>query len=75
MGQTTLYRDALGKGLECVLMQKRKTIAYAFRQLNEYGRNYLTHDLELAATMFALETWQHYEHGEKSTFKAKLLEM
>ncbi|KAA3469603.1 Gag protease polyprotein [Gossypium australe] len=28
-------------------------------------RNYRTHDLELAAVVFALKIWQHYLYGEK----------
>ena len=46
-------------------MQKGKVIAYASRQLKEYERNYPTHDLELAAVVFALKTWRYYLHGEK----------
>ena len=46
-------------------MQKGKVIAYTSRQLKEYERNYPTHDLELAAVVFALKTWWHYLYGEK----------
>ncbi|GJZ61748.1 reverse transcriptase [Tanacetum coccineum] len=35
-------------------------IAYASRQLKPYEVNYLTHDLELAAVVFALKIWRHY---------------
>ena len=28
-------------------------------------RNYLTHDLELAAVVFALKTWRHYLYGRR----------
>ena len=34
----------------------------------EHERNYPTHDLELAVSVFTLETWQHYEHGEKCKY-------
>ncbi|XP_073049465.1 uncharacterized protein [Primulina eburnea] len=44
-----VYTDALKQGLGDVLMQREKVIAYATRQLKEYKKNYLTHDLELAA--------------------------
>ncbi|KAG8501142.1 hypothetical protein CXB51_003224 [Gossypium anomalum] len=30
-----------------------------------YRRNYPTHDLELAAVVFALKIWRHYLYGEK----------
>ncbi|WP_457833166.1 ribonuclease H family protein, partial [Staphylococcus aureus] len=60
-----IYSDASGKGLGCVLMQHGKVIAYASRQLKEYERNYPTHDLELAAVVFALKIWRHYLYGEK----------
>ena len=53
------------KGLGCVLMQHGKVIAYASRQLKSYEQNYLTHNLELAAVVFALKIWRHYLYGEK----------
>ena len=40
-------------------------IAYALRQLKEYEKNYLTHDLELATVVFTLKIWRHYLYGEK----------
>jgi hypothetical protein len=59
-----IYSDASHKGLGCVLMQQGKVIAYASRQLKTYERNYPTHDLELAAVVFALKIWRHYLYGE-----------
>ncbi|GJR97278.1 retrotransposon protein, putative, ty3-gypsy subclass [Tanacetum coccineum] len=47
-----------------VLMQHGKVIAYASRQLKPYEVNYPTHDLELAAVVFALKIWRHYMYGE-----------
>ncbi|WVZ93426.1 LOW QUALITY PROTEIN: hypothetical protein U9M48_039404 [Paspalum notatum var. saurae] len=44
-----VYCDASGNGLDCVLMQERRVIAYASRQLRKHEVNYPTHDLELAA--------------------------
>ncbi|GJX75614.1 retrotransposon protein, putative, ty3-gypsy subclass [Tanacetum coccineum] len=45
-------------------MQHGKVIAYASRQLKPYEANYPTHDLELAAVVFALKIWRHYLYGE-----------
>ncbi|XP_075499251.1 uncharacterized protein LOC142537636 [Primulina tabacum] len=42
-----------------------KVIAYACRQLKDYEKNYPTHDLELAALVFALKILRHYLYGEK----------
>ena len=39
-------------------------IAYGPRQLKKHERNYPTHDLELAAVVFALKSWRHYLYGE-----------
>jgi hypothetical protein len=55
-----VYSDASHSGLGCVLMQQGKVIAYASRQLKNHERNYPTHDLELAAIVFALKIWRHY---------------
>jgi hypothetical protein len=60
-----IYSDASRKGLGCVLMQNGKVIAYASRQLKNHELNYPTHDLELAAIVFALKIWRHYLYGEK----------
>jgi len=38
-------------------------VAYASRQLKIHERNYPTHDLELAAIVFALKIWRHYLYG------------
>ena len=46
-------------------MQERNVIAYASRQLKVHERNYPTHDLELAAVVFALKQWRHYLYGVK----------
>jgi len=44
-------------------MQEGKVIAYASRQLKKNEENYPTHDLELAAIVFALKIWRHYLYG------------
>ncbi|KAL4032860.1 hypothetical protein IC575_005943 [Cucumis melo] len=46
-------------------MQQSKVVAYASRQLKSHKQNYPTHDLELAAVVFALKIWRHYLYGEK----------
>ncbi|KAJ4718964.1 Retrotransposon protein, putative, Ty3-gypsy subclass [Melia azedarach] len=58
-----VYSDASRQGLGCVLMQHGKVIAYASRQLKKHELNYPTHDLELAAIVFALKIWRHYLYG------------
>ncbi|KAJ4701711.1 Retrotransposon protein, putative, Ty3-gypsy subclass [Melia azedarach] len=58
-----VYSDASRQGLGCVLMQHGKVIAYASRQLKKHELNYPTHDLELAAVVFALKIWRHYLYG------------
>ncbi|GJS32074.1 putative reverse transcriptase domain-containing protein [Tanacetum coccineum] len=63
-GGFQIYSDASKKGLGCVLMQHGKVITYASRQLKPYEVNYPTHDLELAAVVFALKIWRHYLYGE-----------
>ena len=46
-------------------MQDGKVVAYASRQLKPHEQNYPTHDLKLAAVVFALKIWRHYLYGEK----------
>ena len=58
-----VYSDASKKGLGCVLMQDKRVVAYASRQLRPHEGNYPTHDLELAAVVFALKIWRHYLYG------------
>ena len=60
-----MYSDASRIGLGCVLMQDRKLVAYSSRQLKSHEQNYLTHDLELVAVVFALKIWRHYLYGKK----------
>lgn len=50
-----VYCDASKMGLGCVLMQEGSVIAYASRQLKQYKQRYPTHDLDLAAVVFALK--------------------
>ena len=63
-GGFVVYSDASHQGLGCVLMQHGRVVGYASRQLKPYERNYPTHDLELAAVVFALKIWRHFLFGE-----------
>ena len=58
-----VYCDVSHLGLGCILMQEKKAVAYVSRQLKVHERNYPTHDLELAAIVFALKIWRHYLYG------------
>ena len=60
-----IFSDTSLNGLGCVLMQEGKVVAYTSRQLKLHEKNYPTHDLELAAFVFALKIWRHYLYGEK----------
>ena len=44
-------------------MQEKNVIAYASRQLKVHERNYPTHDLELAAVVFALSNGDIFYMG------------
>lgn len=50
-----IYSDASQNGLGYVFIQHRKVISYASRQPKPHEKNYPTHDLELAAVVFALK--------------------
>ena len=60
-----MYCDASKVGLGCVLMQFGRVVAYGSRQLKNHEQNYPTHDMELAAIVFALKIWRHYLYGEQ----------
>jgi hypothetical protein len=51
----SIYYDASGQDLGCVLMQDGRVVAYASRQLRKHEENHPTHDLELADTVHALK--------------------
>ena len=62
----TMYCDASRAGLRCVFMQFGRVVAYGTRQLKNHEQNYPTHDMELAAVVFALKIWRHYLYSEGS---------
>ena len=60
-----MYCDTSRGRLGCVLMQYGRVVAYGSRQLKNYEQKYPTHDIELAAVVFALNIWHHYLYGEQ----------
>ena len=60
-----MYCDASKDGLGCVLMQSERVVAYGSRQLKIHEQSYPTHDMELAAIVFALKAWRHYLYDEQ----------
>jgi hypothetical protein len=54
-----VYCDASGTGIEGVLMQDGRAIAYASQQLRCHEEHYPTHDLELLAVVHTLKVWRH----------------
>ena len=60
-----MYCDASKDRLGCVLMQSERIVAYDSHQLKNHEQNYPTHDMELAAIVFALNIWRHYLYGEQ----------
>jgi hypothetical protein len=61
----SIYCDASGQGIGCVLMQDGHVVAYASRQLRKHEAHYPTHDLELVAVVHALKIWRHYLMGKR----------
>ena len=61
----TVYCDASRAGLGCVLIQSERVVACGSRQLKNHEQNYPTHDMELAAVVFALKIWRRYLFGEE----------
>ena len=49
-----------------MLMQDKKVITYALRQLKPHEKKHPVHDLELAIVILELKLWRHYLFGEKS---------
>jgi hypothetical protein len=61
----SIYCDASGQGVGCVLMQDGHVVAYASRLLRKHEVHYLTHDLELVAVVHTLKIWRHYLMGKR----------
>jgi hypothetical protein len=61
----SIYCDASGQGIGCVLMQDGHVVAYASRQLRKPEEKYLTHNLELATVVHTLKIWRHYIIGKR----------
>ncbi|GKC01027.1 putative reverse transcriptase domain-containing protein [Tanacetum coccineum] len=62
-----IQRCSKKRVLGAMLMQRENVIAYASLQLKIHEKNYITHDLELGAVVFALKIWRHYLYGTKCT--------
>ena len=60
-----MYCDVFKDELGCVLMQSGRVVAYGSRQLKNHERSYPTHNMELAAIVFALKMWRHYLNDEQ----------
>jgi hypothetical protein len=61
----SIYCDASGQELGCVLMQDDRVVVYVSQQLRKHGVNYPTHDLKLAAVVHDLKIWRHYLIGKR----------
>ena len=59
----TVYCDASRVGSECVLRQNGRVIAYASYHLKKHEQNYPSHDLKIAAVVFAFKILRHYLYG------------
>lgn len=68
-----LTADASQTGVGAVLTQTDKDecrpVAYASRKLIPAEQNYSTHERELLAIIYALQTWRPYLHGAKFRIK------
>jgi hypothetical protein len=60
----SIYCDASGQRLGCVLMQDDHVVAYSSQQLRKHEAHYPTHDLDLAAVVHALKIWRHHLMGK-----------
>jgi hypothetical protein len=56
----SIYCDASGQGLGCVLMHDGHMVAYASWQLRKHEAHYPTYDLELTIVVHALKICRHF---------------
>jgi hypothetical protein len=56
----SIFYDASGQGLGCVLMQDGPVVAYAWWQLRKHEEHYPTPNLELAVVVHTLKIWRCY---------------
>jgi hypothetical protein len=61
--------EASKEGLGGVLMQDSRVIAHISRKLKSHEDNYVMHDLELLAIVYALKVWRHDLVGGKFELK------
>jgi hypothetical protein len=61
----TICVDASKEGLGGIQTQEGHVICYESRKLKEHERNYVTHDLELAAVIHALKMWRRSIMGRE----------
>jgi hypothetical protein len=61
--------DASKEGLDGVLSQDGRVIAYISRKLRKHEDNYVTHDLEWLAIVYGLRVWRQYLIGRKFELK------
>jgi hypothetical protein len=69
-GDFLVCTDVSQEGLGGVLMQDGQVITYILRNLRRHEKNYVMHDLELLAIVYALRFGRHYLIGQK--FKLKI---
>lgn len=60
--------DACKRGLGGVFMQEGQVVFYESKKPNEHDHNYVTHDLELVASIHELDMWRHYLLGWSFVF-------
>lgn len=63
LDECMVYNDSSRDRLGCVLIQNRRVITYASKQLKDPEKNYPTHDSELADVLFVLKIGKHYLYG------------